>query len=161
VAAITVIAPVTTSGNWQLLESVAVVNAAATTTVQKAVALPAWGPKYATFVLDITAMTGTTPLLDFTLLGVDVSGTNPPDDAKTWPLGSWNGVTQNTTSGTVKTTGIDVGPTITVDDTGSATADDHYGVNCILPPWIVYQYIYDGTTLDEDYTFTVAVYWSK
>jgi len=128
------------------------------TAVLKAVAKPPWA-RSATFVVDATVIAGTLPTLAFALFGVDTSGTNPPDDGKTWPLGSWDGTTAKTAA---STTAIDVGPEVTVDDTGSATADDHYGVNCVLPPWIVYRYTTTGGVADdEDFTFTIAVYWSK
>ena len=59
----------------------------------------------------------------------------------------------------VATSTIHVGPGVTEELTGSATADDTYGVNIPLPPWIEYEYTtVGGGASKEDYTATISVY---
>jgi hypothetical protein len=155
-AAITKIAP--NNQQHQKLETVAIVDqAAASTAVSKAVAVPQWA-RYATFVVDITTMTGTAPLFDFTVRGVNVADTALPDDGDLYVLGAgWDGITQKTAA---STTTIHIGPDITTDDTGSATADDAYGVGAVLQPWLVYTYTTAGNGVSaEDYDATISVYW--
>lgn len=142
-----------------LLETIAVTNAAATATVRKAVPVPPWA-RYARFVIGNLTLAGTSPLFDFALEGVDNIGegaSGAPDSDDVYALGGWDGITQKTAAAGTTTT-IDVGPDLTNDDTGSATASDHYAVQAALPDIIVYKYTYDGTTMDEDYSGTIAVY---
>jgi hypothetical protein len=153
-AAITAIAP--NNQQHQLLESISITNQTANSTaVSKAVAVPQWA-RYATFIVDLTAVGGTTPLFDFTVQGVNITSTAVPDSDNLFVLGAgWDGITQKTAA---SCTTIHIGPDITTDDTGSATADDASGVGAVLPPWLVYTYTTDGTTDDEDYTATISVY---
>ena len=142
---------------WQLLETVAITNQTANSTaVSYAVPVPDWATS-CTFLVNVTTMGGTTPLLDFKLEGVDPNTLNT---THVWALGDWDGITQVTTAGSVPKIAIDVGPSIAADDTGSATASCRYGVNATLPPFIVYTYTTDGTTDDEDYAFTITVWWN-
>lgn len=147
----------TTGAPFQLLESIAITNqTAASTTVRKYIAVPAWA-KYATFVVDLTAVGGTTPTFDFTIAGVNIADTFPPDDADLFLLGAgWDGITQKTAASTAT---VHLGPDVTTDDTGSGTADDAYGVGCVLPPILVYSYTTTDAADDADYTATISVYW--
>jgi hypothetical protein len=143
----------------QLLETVAISNAAATATVSKAFQVPQWA-RYAIIVVDIT-ITGTTPLFDFVVKQADVAALGYADSAHVASLGAaWDGITQKTTDGTHSISTIVIGPDIATDDTGSATANDNYGVLTPLPSWLMYSYTYDGTTHDEDYNGTITVYFT-
>ena len=157
-AAITVI-----SGNGQrqqALETIAITNQTDNTaTVNKAVAVPGWA-RYATFVIDNLTLAGTSPLFDFTIQTVNTTASPTPDTDNLILLGGWDGITQKTAA-TASNTTIDIGPDVTVDDSGSATASDRYGVQAVLPGWLVYTYTTDGTTDDEDYSGTISVYWSR
>lgn len=154
--AITTIAPVQTTAGYQKLETVAITNqTTASVAVSKAIPVPAWA-RYATFVVDLTAVGGTSPTFDFTVRGVNVADTNPPDDADLFVLGAgWDGITQKTAA---STTTIHIGPDITTDDSGSATADDAYGVGAPLPPFLVYTYTTSDSANDADYAATISVY---
>jgi hypothetical protein len=152
-AALTVVG---TGKAQELLETIAILNqAAASTAVSKALAVPGWA-RYATFVVDLTVITGTTPLFDFVVKGVN-SLLAFPDGDNLFVLGAgWDGVTQKT--GASAST-IHIGPDITTDDTGSATADDAYGVGAVLPPWLVYTYTTAGGGVSpEDYNATISVF---
>ncbi len=162
-AALTMLTPNYSHGNYQLLETLAVTNAAASATVSKGFFVPEWAVG-ATFVIDIT-ITGTTPLFDFNIKGVNIaapsSSTVPYNDSDLFLLGTgaWIGITQLTTDTSTPMVTIHAGPNVATDLTGSATADSVYGVNCYLPPVMAYTYTYDGTTHDEDYNGTISVYW--
>lgn len=138
----------------RLLDTISVTDASATTATSKAVPVPQWATS-ALWLLSVTTMAGTSPLIDFTLKGV-----NPwsLDTTHTWNLGDWDGITQLTSAASPVMVAIDVGPGITADDTGSATASCRYGVEASLPPMIVYTHTYDGTTQDEDYAYTISVF---
>jgi len=138
----------------RVLESLAVTNASATTTVAKAVRVPSWA-RTCHFLLNVTLMGGSSPLIDFALKGVDPATL---DTTHVWNLGDWDGITQLTSAAAPVLVAVDVGPAIVADDTGSATASCRYGVMASLPPVIVYSIIYDGTTHDEDYTATLEVF---
>lgn len=139
----------------RLLETVAIVDQTANSTaVTKGVHVPDWATSCC-WLLNVTNMGGTTPLIDFKLEGIDPWTLTT---THVWPLGDWDGITQLTTNGSTPKVAIDVGPNITADDTGSATASCRYGVNASLPPVIVYTYTTDGTTDDEDYDFTISVF---
>ena len=63
---------------------------------------------------------------------------------------------------TTRETVIDIGPTYTADDTGSATASDRYAIQAALVPWLAYTYTTTGGgAAQEDYDATISVYWSK
>lgn len=146
----------------QQLEVIAITNQTANSTaVTKAIRVPVWA-NYATFVIDNLTMGGTSPLFDFVIGAVNItaSSTGTPDSDDQVQLGGWDGITQKTAASATNTT-IDIGPLITVDDTGSATASDRYGVQAVLPEWLFYTYTTDGTTDDEDYSGTISVYWKK
>jgi hypothetical protein len=144
----------------QLLETIAITNQTANSTaVTKAVKVPAFA-NYATFVIDNLTMAGTSPLFDFTIQAVNITANGTPDSDDLVLLGGWDGITQKTAASATNTT-IDIGPLLDVDDTGSATASDRYGVQAVLPLWLAYTYTTDGTTDDEDYSGTISVYWKK
>jgi hypothetical protein len=151
----------TANRRYNLLETLAVTNAAASATLFKSVAIPGWA-RYAKFIVDIT-ITGTTPLFDFIVYGgLDISagalGGPPLVTTDIFALGNgWDGITQLTTDGSTPTVQVAIGPTNVVDDTGSATADCWYSVLDTLPPYFVYKYVYDGTTHDEDYAGTISL----
>jgi hypothetical protein len=155
----TAIAFVGNKADHELLETIALTNVSATASVSKAFGVPRWA-RYATVIVDIT-ITGTTPLFDFVIKGADVAALGYPDSAHLFTIGAaWDGITQKTTDGTHSISTIVIGPDIATDDTGSATADDNYGILAPLPPVLAYTYTYDGTTHDEDYNGTITVYYS-
>ena len=149
----------------QFLEDITITNQTANSTaVKKGVSVPAWATKLTlTIFLDSTG--GTSPLFDF-VLGVPDWGsttliaapTDATDQAATLGNGAWNGITQVTGAGPYQIV-VEVGPDVTDDDTGSASATCYYGVKCELPPVITYTYTTDGTTDDEDYTFRIVATW--
>jgi hypothetical protein len=155
-------APLTGPGaNLQFLESVTITNQTANSTaVTKGVAVPAWAVK-GIFTIFMDAVGGTSPLFDF-VLGVPDWGTQGTitdgTDVASVGNAAWNGITQVTAAGPSQIV-VEVGPDVTDDDTGSATASCWYGVKAELPPVITYTYTTDGTTDDEDYTFRIAVHW--
>lgn len=146
----------TSESLWRLETQVITNQTANTATIVKGLGTPDWA-KYATFYLQITSMGGTSPLLDFKLEALDPTN---PDSAAAAPLGSWDGITQKTAA-TASLTTIDVGPGLTIDDTGSATASDNYKVDAPLPTMLMYTITTDGTTDDEDYTFNLSVEWHQ
>jgi len=151
----------TANRRYNLLETLAITNSSASGTLFKSVAVPGWA-RYARWIVDIT-ITGTTPLFDFIVYGgLDISagglGGPPLITTDIYALGNgWDGITQLTTDASSPTVQVDIGPTIPVDDTGSATADCWYGVLDNVPPYFVYKYVYDGTTHDEDYAGTISL----
>lgn len=156
----------TNKGDFCLLETLAITNASGgATTVNKGFVVP---PNViaATFVIDIT-ITGTTPLFDFTLKGVNVaapsSSTILYNSSDMYLIGAgWGaGITQLTTDNSTPMVTIHVSPYAPIDVTGSATADSVYSINCFMPPVMGYTYTYDGTTGDEDYNGTISVYWHR
>jgi len=163
-AAVTVNGAVIQPYGIQFLEDVTITNQTANSTaVTKAVAVPAWATK-GVFYIFYDSAAGTSPLFDFTLGMPDWGSTTliaaPTDATDVSTLGdaAWNGITQVTGTGPYVII-VEVGPDVTDDDTGSATASCHYGVKCELPPVITYTYTTDGTTDDEDYSFRIAVHW--
>lgn len=138
----------------RLLENVTITNQTANSTaVTKAVRVPA-GARSVTFYLFLASTGGTTPLFDF-VVGVPDFSTGSPTDDTDAAIGNaaWNGITQVTGAGPYQIV-VEIGPEVTDDDTGSATASSYYGVKQnTLPPWLSYTYTTDGTTDDEDYAF--------
>jgi hypothetical protein len=105
--------------------------------------------------------TGTSPLFDFTLGVPDFGDANTitdGTDASTVGNGAWNGITQVTGAGPYQIV-VEVGPDVTDDDTGSATASCWYGVKAELPPYLTYTITIDTTTNDEDYAFRLVAVW--
>lgn len=147
----------------RFLEDVTITNQTANSAaVTKGVRVPAWATK-ALFYIFYDSAGGTTPLFDFTLgmpdWGSGARFATPTDDTDLSALGNaaWNGITQITGTGPYVIV-VEVGPDVTDDDTGSATASCYYGVKTELPPIITYTYTTDGTTDDEDYSFRIAVH---
>lgn len=146
----------------RFLEDVTITNQTAdSTAVTKAVAVPPWAVK-AIFYVFYDSAAGTSPLFDFTVgmpdWGDSANFLAPTDDTDLSAIGNaaWNGITQITGTGPYVIT-VEIGPDVTDDDTGSATASCYYGIKCELPPWLTYTYTTDGTTDDEDYAFRIAV----
>lgn len=152
---------------FEVLETVAVTNLTPTTTRTKALGVPSWA-KSVMFVLDLT-ITGTTPLFDFTVYGGQTAGgrygadldatTDIFEFVHTGPAT----ITQLTTDASTPITVLSIAQGIGAPDTtGSATANSAYTFSCaVLPPWLIYKYIMDGTTGDEDYNGTISVVWGK
>lgn len=148
----------------QFLESVTIVNQTAnSTTVTKGVAPPPWAVK-GIFYIFYDSAGGTTPLFDFVLgvpdFGTDGAAISDATDVATLGNAAWNGITQVTGTGPYQIV-VEVGPDVTDDDTGSATASCYYGVKAELPPVLTYSYTTDGTTDDEDYTFRIVAHWKR
>lgn len=147
------------SRDYKLCETIAITNqTAASTTVSKAIAIPRWARR-ATFVIGSLTMAGTNPRFDFVVKGYDVAanGGAAPDDGYLYMLGGWDGITQKTAASDTDTV-VDIGPEVDVDDTGSATASDRYGVQAALPRWLVYQYTTVDNADDADYAATISLY---
>lgn len=150
-AAITIGAPTRTKGNiWTVASGTAQANTGQTTWV----APPSWATR-GTIWLSVTAAAGTTPLTDFSLLTIDPSTL---DDATALNYAGWDGITQiaGTTSGNVV---IYLGAAVSGtsdDDTGPA-----YVLNAPIPSLLGFKVLFDRTTGNETYTYTVRVEWSK
>lgn len=147
----------------RFLEDVTITNQTANSTaVTKAIRVPSWAVK-AVFYIFYDSAGGSSPLFDFvigmpdwgspSLLGAPTDAT----DQAVFGDAAWNGITQVTGTGPYVII-VEVGPQVTDDDTGSATASCHYGVAAELPPVLTYTYTTDGTTDDEDYRFRIAVH---
>ena len=150
----------------QFLESISVLNGdgMGADTKLRGLAVPAWATK-AVFTIFYDAGTGTSPLFDFALGTPDwgsttliAAPTDATDQAGSLGNAAWNGITQVTGAGPYVIT-IEVGPDVTDDDTGSASASCYYGVKGELPPVLQYLITIDTTTNDEDYTIRLAVMW--
>jgi hypothetical protein len=155
-----------TRKRFELLETIAITNAAATATRTRALRVPD-GAKACMFVLDIT-IAGTTPLFDFKVEGGQIAGgrSGASLDATTdifeFTSGGPASITQLTTANSTPITTVSIGPGIQTDTTGSATVNSAYAFSCaVLPQYLIYTYTYDGTTTDEDYNGTVSVYWDN
>ncbi len=130
----------------------------------RGVSVPPWATK-AVFTIFYDSATGSSPLFDFTLgtpdwgsLTLIAAPTDATDQATTFGNAAWNGITQVTGAGPYQIV-VEVGPDVTDDDTGSATASCYYGVKGELPPVLTYNLSVDNTTTDEDYTIRLAVLW--
>lgn len=158
-AAITEVTPSGLGAKGGLLETIAITNqTAASTAVTKAVRVPSWA-RSAVFVISGLTLGGTTPTFDFILQAYNAAanGGAAPDDGFLMDVGGWDGITQKTSAaGTVTT--IDVAIGLTNDDTGSATASDHYTINAPLPEWFVYKYTTTDSADDADYAAKISVY---
>lgn len=160
-AAITMNSATVNNMNLQFLENVTITNQVANSTaVTKGVSVPPWATKVL-FYIFFDSAGGTTPLFDF-VLGVPDFGTEgavtDATDVASLGNAAWNGITQVTGTGPYQIV-VEVGPDVTDDDTGSATASCWYGVKAELPPFITYTYTTDGTTDDEDYGFRLVAQW--
>ncbi len=148
----------------QFLESVVITNqTAASTAVTSGVSVPAWATKLVlTIFFDSSG--GTTPKFDFVLGTPDwgsltlLAAPTDATDVATLGNAAWDGITQVTGAGPYQIV-IEVGPDVTDDDTGSATASCYYGVKCELPPVITYKYTTQDAADDADYTFRIVAMW--
>jgi hypothetical protein len=151
-------------GGVQFLADVTITNQTANSTaVTRGLRVPNWAVK-AVFYIWYDSSAGSSPLFDFTLGQADwysdVLLGAPSDATDVTSIGNaaWNGITQVTGTGAY-VIAVEVGPDVTDDDTGSATASCCYGVKAELPPVLTYTYTTDGSTDDEDYRFRIAVHW--
>ncbi len=145
-----------------LLETIAITDqTAASTAVSKVVRVPTWA-RYATFVVDLTTIGGTSPTFDFVIKGVIPTysaGHGIVTTSNDFALGAgWDGITQKTAASTAV---IYIGPDLTTDDTGSATADDGYSIAAPLPGVLKYTYTTTDSADDADYAATITVLFSK
>jgi len=153
-----------TRQDFEVVETLAI-TAAATTTVNRALGVPSWA-KSCTILLDIT-MGSTTPVFDFTVSGGTTAGGRYGADLDSTTdkfifTGVAAAITQLTTDGSTPIVTLDIGPGIPLDTTGSATANSCYSFPCTgLPKWLIYTYIYDGTSTTETYAGTISVIWHK
>lgn len=140
-------------GNRTVLETWAHVNYTSDTATTGAFSPPGWA-RWMVIYLNNDVVAGTTGLVDFKLESVNPNNFDVAEGVI--PLGDWDGITQvtNTTNQQIV---IEVGPEVTADDTGSATASCRYGVRAILPTWVYYTLTFDSTTEDEDYTGSLVV----
>jgi hypothetical protein len=143
------------------LEDVTITNGSGAGAKTRFIRVPEWANRV-TFYLFNDVMTGTTPLLDFVVGVPDFGGATkfaaPTDDTDAL-LGdqSWNGITQVTAAGPSLIT-VNIGPDLTADDTGSATASCNYDVRATLPPVLYYTITTDATTGDEDYAHRLVAH---
>lgn len=151
---------------YETVETIAVTNAAATGTVYRALGVPPWAKSFIC-VIDIT-ITGTTPLFDFSIFGGQTAGgrigatLDSTTDIYEFTAGGPMSITQLTTDGSTPIVTISCGPGIQTDTSGSATANCAYAFSAVaLPPYLIYKYIYDGTTHDEDYNGTISFIWGR
>lgn len=164
-AAITADKTPATRSRTEVLETLAVVNLTPSTTRFHSVSVPEWAVAV-TFLLDLT-ITGTTPLFDFTVYGGQTAGGragatfDSTTDIYQFISAGDVTITQLTTDASTPITAITIGPSAVADTTGSATANSAYAFNGYLPPWLIYKYVMDGTTGDEDYAGTISVVWHK
>ena len=161
-AVVTVNTAAVSADGLQFLEAVTITDqVAASTAVTKAVRVPSWATDLI-LTLFVDSMAGTGETLDF-VLGIPDWGSAalllaPTDATDVATLGDWNGITQITAAGPSQVV-IQVGPNVTADDVGSATASCAYGVNSILPPWITYTYTTADAGDDCDYAFRLVAQW--
>jgi hypothetical protein len=139
---------VTVLEEWEITDGVGF-----TTPAVKAFSPPTWATDMVVY-LHNTLVAGTTDTVDFKMEVVDP--VNFDVATGTTPLGDWDGITQ-VTSTTNQLITIEVGPDVTADDTGSATASCRYGVRAVLPKWVLYTLTFNVGDLDEDYTGHLAV----
>ncbi len=151
---------------FEVVETIAVTNAAATATKNRALAVPTWARSF-TCLVDVT-ITGTTPLFDFTISGGQIATRkagallDSTTDKFEFTAGGPITITQLTTDTSTPIVAIAVGPGLQTDTTGSATVNGAYAFSCAgLPPFLIYTYTYDGTTTDEDYNGTISFIWHR
>ena len=155
-----------TRSSYETVETIAVTNASASATINRSLAVPAWASGFIC-VLDLT-LTGTTPLFDFTISGGQTAGgrfgasLDSTTDKFEFTAGGPMAITQLTTDASTPIVTISCGPGVTTDTTGSATANSAYAFSAVgLPGALIYTYIYDGTTHDEDYNGTISFRWMR
>lgn len=151
---------------FEVVETIAITNQVGAATKNRALAVPSWAKGF-TCLLDIT-ITGTTPLFDFTISGGSPAGgragalLDSTTDKFEFTAGGPVTITQLTTDGSTPIVALSVGPGVQTDTTGSATANSAYAFSAVgLPPWLIYTYITDGTTNDEDYNGTISFIWHR
>jgi len=142
------ITPITFDGNFKVLR-----NATAQANVGQTdwVSVPSWA-KYLVIYFNLTAVAGSTPLVDFKLQEADPVA---KDDSYVLDFADWNGVTQHASA---LFSVIHVGPGITgiADDDTAAV----YKLNAILPPLLGFKTTFDRSQADETYTYTLAAKFS-
>ncbi len=114
------------------------------------------GARYATIVFNLTAAAGTTPVTNLTVKGL--SGSN--DDANAYHLTGTTLTAQNTTATSGLVQVVDVGPGLTTDLILGATGVNYATLGCVLPGALGIGLVFDRTTADETYTYTVTVRFS-
>lgn len=164
-AAITLNNPAINSLGVQFLEDVTITNqTAASTAVKSAFYVPKWATKLVMYIFYDSA-TGTTPTFAFTM-GIPDFGdattfaapTDATDIAVTLGNAAWDGITTLTGGGPYLIV-IEIGPDVTDDDTGSATASCFYGIHMELPPVLNYTYTTTDSADDADYRFRIVNHW--
>ncbi len=150
----------------EVLETIAQTNLAAVTTVTRALKIPP-GAQAAMFIVDIT-ITGTTPLFDFSVFGGQTAGgrssstLDSTTDIFEFTAGGPATITQLTTDTSTPIVVVAVGKVPAADTSGSATVNSAYAFPApFLPDWLIYKYVMDGTTMDEDYNGTISVLWDN
>lgn len=150
----------------EVIETIAITNQSGAATKNRALAVPGWARSFMC-ILDIT-ITGTTPLFDLTISGGQTAGgrygatLDSTTDKYEFTAGGPMTITQLTTDTSTPITVISCGPGVQTDTTGSATVNSAYSFSCAtLPPWLIYTYVTDGTTGDEDYNGTITFVWGR
>src|SRR5512145_850453 len=133
-AAVTINTAAVDVNGIQMLEDVSVTDGAGMggDAKTRAVRVPTWATKLLLWIFYNSAA-GTTPSFAFTMGVPDFSTAArllaPTDDTDIATLGNaaWNGITALTGAGPYQVV-VEVGPDVTDDDTGSASASCYYGV---------------------------------
>lgn len=134
------------------------VTAQATTGQTDWLLVPPWA-RAAYIDYNLTAVAGTSPLVDVTLKVPDLSTLD--DTTGVVNLGNHAALTQITAAARLL---IQVGPGITgiADDvTTAATGLSTVSLNMVLPPVLGIKVLNDRTTGDETYTYTLTIAFSK
>ena len=127
-------------------------TAQATTGQTDWVEAPPWA-RYCYVEYSLTAVAGTTPLVDVSILKPLES--TPLNDTGALTLSG--AFTQITGAAVLM---VNIGPDIVLDATTAATGTSNAGIATILPRIIGIKVLQDRTTGDETYTYTVSVRFS-
>ena len=151
----------------ELIETIARTNITDTVTVNRALAVPSWALAV-TFLLDVT-VTGTTPTMTFEIFGAQSTtgryGALLDSTTDKWPFASTGAaplsaaITTITTGNSTPIAAVSIGPGLTLDVTGSATANAHYSFPGYLPTWLIYTYVLTEADTTEDFNGTISAIW--
>lgn len=114
---------------------------------------PPWA-NYCHILYSLTAVAGTTPLVDVSILRPLAS--TPMNDTGAITLSG--AFTQITAAADLR---ISIGPTLTTDATTAATGTSDAAINAPISGLIGVKVLQDRTTGDETYTYTVAALFLK
>jgi hypothetical protein len=131
-------------------------TAQATTGQTDWIAVPKWA-RYAKVYLNLTAVSGNTPICTLSLRDVVPGFTAASDDSYVINLAEHTALTGITAASILV---VDVGPGVTgiADDvTNAAAASSRVAINAVLPTLLGIKILNDRTTGDETYTYTLDI----